>query len=691
MKYFNRKKLLQSESYTSIYQPMLDKMSLEVNHFFDHFSDDPKKQSYWGHHYFCKDDGGLLIFDLEKPYEHECSICHKVFKSELYHGVWVYNYRNQVAMNVWKSAILFKLTGTQRYLDYIKKMIQFYGKRYLEFELHNKEGHVFNDLESAEWGCGRIMPQGLNESIFMIRLFNGFEIVKKNLTLSEIDTIKSMAKHVYQMIKPQINKIHNISCWYNSAAAVMGMFIGDQSMVDEAFLGEYGIEQQLSKGVTLDNFWFEGSIHYNFFTLEGIINSMVYAQVYDYKLSSFMKKTVKKMLISAYQYAFDNHVLPNPNDGWPNINLKTYGYIYDMATKVFKESSTVGMINKNISNGALPRMELPLSRPYYYKETSLERLTLIPDINLSKFKEIHAKAHNFTNSQFAILRKNEMNLFLKYGHNGPSHAHPDKMSIEVLVGNQLLTRDLSNAGYGSNLCNEWHRMSTSHSTVVINGENQVSMRQGQTIRFRKDYIKAKTTDVYRDMSIDMDHLMTSMNIDEVIKYLMTYLSYTKSEAKAVINDKVDLSESIQKAVSKRPIVDYTRSIRLLEKGFKDVFSVESDKEVNIDYFFHSEFELMTTLKSKKEAIGFERFGYEHIKDVLALIPDHSKVELYWRKGEQVLKSTIELEDGATLYHMKTLDNPVNHLRDTIMIRKKAQHATFKIQWQIVEGKYDEIN
>ena len=46
------------------YRPMLEKMEEEVGHFMEHYHDDPRFISGWGHGYFCEEDGGRLIYDI---------------------------------------------------------------------------------------------------------------------------------------------------------------------------------------------------------------------------------------------------------------------------------------------------------------------------------------------------------------------------------------------------------------------------------------------------------------------------------------------------------------------------------------------------------------------------------------------------------------------------------------------------
>ena len=121
----------------------------------------------------------------------------------------------------------------------------------------------------------------------------------------------------------------------------------------------------------------------------------------------------------------------------------------------------------------MPRTTLPLSKPYYIdNEIAYERLLLNTDFDLNRYTEVVHETKNFPNSNFAILRAGGMNAFVKYGLNGPSHAHPDLINLEIMYKNYRISRDLSNPGYVAGLCNEWHKTSLAHNTVIRNGEEE---------------------------------------------------------------------------------------------------------------------------------------------------------------------------------------------------------------------------
>lgn len=250
-------------------QKALEVMKKDVDAFMPGFSDSPEKLSRWGHHYFCDDDGGRLIFDLNSPKEHRCVVCGKVYRDETQNGVWITFYRNRAVVMTLVSALIYKATGETKYRDYAVRVMEFYAEHYQEFQLHNKENVLCESYDNMVWGCGKMMPQGLNEAIVAIRFIQTIEILRDELDSAWLERIhQKLFREMFRLMAPQAVAIHNISCWSLSAIGVMGLAMHDQEMIDYAFKSQFNMHEQLKKGVTKDGFWYEGSIHYNFFLLE---------------------------------------------------------------------------------------------------------------------------------------------------------------------------------------------------------------------------------------------------------------------------------------------------------------------------------------------------------------------------------------------------------------------------------------
>lgn len=598
-----------------VYRGMVDSMKEEVQRFMENFHDDSRFISGWGHGYFCEEDGGRLIYNPSKPFSHRCSICNKVYRDYQYNACFVTMMRNEAIVTAVKSGILYELTGEKKYIGQVKQIISFYGEHYEEFPIHAKTKMLCDPTEDVG-GAGKIMPQGLNEAIIGIRMINAMELIKEELDEEWKAEIKeTLFRPIINLLLPQKMHIHNIPTWINSAIGVIGFFFQEKDWIQEATENPFHLFEQLEKGVTESGFWYEGSIHYNFFALEGIMNFFLFAKMYGYQIEESYNKIVLHMLDAAYHYAFDNDRFPNPSDGWPNVGLKTYSYVYYMGCKVFGKQ--VYKYVKHIERNPLERTKLPLSEPYYYKnEIPLERLMFAPDFfEIETDEAEHRKTASFEASNCAILRNERFNLFLKYGHQTRSHAHPDKMNVEIMVDDKVLAKDLSNSGYASRMCNLWHRKIAAHNTCVWNGEDSDLERTGELLSYGEDHIKAR----------------------------------------------VQAYEG----------VIYTREIKMEENSIQDFFTVEGMETGVIDWFFH--FETPVELSGlKMEPINlFEE--YKLIQEVREVSLDGEKVKF----SNELAVMELTLEPGMKVYLAKTFNNPANEMRDTVIIRKHDKKAVFQ--------------
>ncbi|MDC7221045.1 MAG: heparinase II/III family protein [Spirochaetales bacterium] len=598
----------------------------EADTYFENFKDDPSAVSVWAHHYFCKEEGGLLIYNPETPEKHVCSICGKEYNNELLNGAWITMYRNSGAVNAWKAATLYKAEGDKKYLNYLIDYLTYYAENYSKFLRHNKDGLIFQEGEQAKWGVSRIMPQNLNEGIWITRVVNALEIVKEDLSADFIKMLEEkLFTPAFEMLKPQVHKVHNIPCWLDCTIGAMGLFLGRDDMVDFAFNGELSVNKQLEDGVTADFFWYEGSIHYNSFLLEGLVNLLLFTEIYGYDFAKG-KEIIKNMLLSLYDYAFDDHRLPNPNDGWPDVNLKTYSYIYAMATRVFGEDSEIGKRLCSIVTADGERGTIPLSRPYYFKnDVSLEELLFTPALRYGKKEAVLNENRLFPASYCGMIGSGKSSVFLKYGHNGPSHAHPDKMTLEFILDGTCVSRDLSNSGYGNVYCNEWHRVTASHNTVMVNGENQNGFEGGECLTYEADRIHAKAENVY-------------------------------------------------------PGTTYERDLKIGDKDLSDSLTVTLSEESVCDYFFHVEGAPEGDLGGVSAEIGYETNGYQHLSDVVKIPVDGDTKEIVWTVGDKKVSSIIDVAD-AELYMAKSPDNPVVNYRTSIIVRKKGKSCQFTNNWK----------
>lgn len=620
----------------STYRRMLDAMAEEVRAFAAAFSDDPARLSDWGHKYFCPEDGGRLLWDPKDGTRHRCIVCGRIYSGEPFDSVWTTFYRNEAFQTARKAAVLLAVRGGCEWTAALEKILGFYADEYERFELHSKDVRVRESVVNG-LGAGKIMPQGLNEAILVVRCVQALSLARESLSAAFIDRMRrGFLLPAKELLLPQSNRIHNIPCWIDSALGAIGVFEGDDALVRFALsVRDYGLGAQLSRGVTKDGFWYEGSLHYHFFTLEGVLSFLLLAARAGIRRPK-IEAAVERMLVQPFHLAFDSGRLPNPNDGWPDIGLKTYSYVYDLGAALFGPDSAVAALQRALEGDAAPRSEIPLSRPYYFDDrVSLERLMFNPRAEDPAPPPVPGAVPTDTGrasavyraSCFAMLRDQGLNVFLKYGHNGPSHAHPDKMTLEVVANGSYLSRDLSNAGYGARLCDEWHRTTPAHNTVVVDGADHVSMERGRLLWFDDRKASTRAAGVY-------------------------------------------------------PGVDFERAVSLTPAGFRDVFDVVSEAEHVYDWFFHVDGTLLSAPDSGAGDLGCAAGGYKHVKGVRSL-GSAAALSLSWRFGGGVARCLIE-SPGAEAFLAVTPDNPVDRSRSTLVLRARASVFSFKTTWTIEE-------
>lgn len=601
------------------YQEMVDSLKQETKEFLESWRDDSRLLSGWGHAYFCNDDGGRLVYDRKSPLEHRCSICGKVYREFLYNSCHVTMMRNEAVMAAVKCGLLYQLTGEEAYVETVKIIIGFYADHYEEFAVHAKE-KIGCSLTEDVGGAGKIMPQGLNEAIIAIRMVNAMELVKDKLDKEWTEYVDRMLfTPLVGLLLPQKQKIHNIPVWINSAIGEMGLFFHKAEWMEEAVSRPFNLFEQLRTGVTESGFWYEGSIHYNFFALEGIMSFLVFAKVYEYPVPQDCEEIVFHMLNAAYCYAFDNDIFPNPSDGWPNIAMKTYAHIYYMGYYALGERALPYI--KHMEANPLERPTLPLSEPYYFKnKISLEKLLFAPNL-----KDLEAKmpekrvSSNFEASNCAILRSDVYNLFFKYGHQTTSHAHPDKMNVEIMVKGKVLTKDLSNSGYASRMCREWHRKNAAHNTCIFNGEAMDISKSGQVLDFGENHVSAR--------------------------------------AEAYVG------------------VWYERSLRIDGERLYDEFQLQADQEGQMDWFFHLETPAdRTRLVLENAGVGvLEEYGREYMMEPMQILCENHFLKI----ENELAELEIRIPDNGKAYLVKTYNNPADMTRDTIVIRSFGKNMTVK--------------
>lgn len=455
------------------------------------FNDNYEWVSGWIHDYYCDKDGSELIFDLNNNEYFKCPVCNFKYTDEKRKRAWITKYRYKIFKLLENYSKEYLENKNEEIITFIKNALNYYSLNYDKFAIHNKDGEIFATTINTSNKCGRITAQGLNEAMISIQIVNCINNISLYLDdETKKNVLNLLFTQIYELLKPQIDKIHNICCYEICAIAMMGIISDNKLMLEFAFNSPYSFYNQLDKGITKDYFWFEGSFHYHFFVLKPILELLRLAKMSDFNIPDKYYNIVKMMLIQGFKCSFNDSSLPSPNDGWPNRHLFDYIEVYNLGNELF---------NNEFSN----------------------------IIKFISTKSNTVGTTHFMETGFSLLKNEYWDIFIKYKDNNINHAHPDKLNIEVKNGDSFLTHDLSTSGYGSNISKEFYKKSYSHNTIVIDGKNQNLECDTSIISYNDNMIDIKIENIYNNVNISRKiQLISKKFVDEIkIDYCSKYVDY----------------------------------------------------------------------------------------------------------------------------------------------------------------------
>lgn len=280
------------------------------------FKDNYEYTSGWIHDYYCDKDGSELIFDSKNNAYFECPICKLKYTDEKRRRAWITKYRYKIFESLEYNAKEYLQNKNKEILKYIEDALNYYSLNYDKFAIHNKDGEIFDTVINTSNRCGRIMAQGLNEAMISIQIVNCLKNIGPYLdSKTKQNVFDVLFVKIYELLKPQINKIHNICCWEICAIAMMGILSNNKEMLAFAFHSPYSFYNQLNRGITKDYFWFEGSFHYHFFVLKPILELLKITKTYHFDIPEKYYNIGRQMLIQGFKCSFSDCSLPSPNDG----------------------------------------------------------------------------------------------------------------------------------------------------------------------------------------------------------------------------------------------------------------------------------------------------------------------------------------------------------------------------------------
>ena len=435
----------------------------------------PPRGGQWFHYYSCPKHGARLR--TEGPTRHVCPIDGEVLTGYPYDDVVLMSEHSRLAGAVRTLGVVHQLTGETRYAEKAKEILLAYASKYESYPLHNIKGE-------ERIGGGKVGPQTLDESTWLISMAEGADCIWNTLTAAEQ---RNAEQHLFRPATDIIQRhkmgIHNIQCWKNSAVGLTGLLLGDSQLVNKALSGEAGYFQQMAKGTTADGAWYEGAWGYHFYTVSAVshLTEGAFHSGIDLYGPEF-----KRMFDAPLDLAMPNLELPAFNDSH-EVSIPGSASLYEMAFARYQD----------------PRYQLVLARGKRDSDAAL----MVGREASGRANELVPTSRNFPASGFAILAGGQGNdttwLCLDYGAHGGGHGHPDKLGFVLYGLGRVIAPDPGTANYGVPIQAGWYRTTIAHNTLTVDERSQQPAEgKCETFLAAKDFsaVSATAGKIYKDVS-----------------------------------------------------------------------------------------------------------------------------------------------------------------------------------------------
>lgn len=605
-----------------------DQTKKETDWWVANYADDVSRTSGWMHNYFCDKCFAHLIFDKTKPTEHVCSQCGSQRLTDEVIEAWNCSYRGASCTQVFHAAVMYRIHGDPAYMTYIRKVLNFLADNLNDFTNRGPAGFE-----------GRFNGINLSDAVDICSILNGMEIVREEFTEDELIKYKTlffMPMAHFMNVTP--GGTPNIACWMKSALGMTGLFFGEHELCRLAAEGFEGFREVMFTGLLPSGFWYESSFHYHYYCAAGLTYYAAFCAVYDYDFPEFTD-AIRKMYRYAIDYVFPNGLLPSPNDGWPLRTFANYAHQYEWIQNAFDEPAYRFALSEcyvPLENGAKATHEAhpPLGgvpRLLFGTDwvAERERYELAHGVSIAPRLESCMDEH----IHYVMLQNVQASVFLKYGYVIREHSHADIMNFELYANGRLLSRDISNSGYGSDLFKEWQRKAIAHNTVMVDRENQPNRPAGKMVAF----------DAYGN----------SCSVEAADVY---------------------------------PGVNYARSLQLLDDRLVDQFAItqtDDSRERTFDWLFHCSGEIESNLPFAPAEQPGNADGYQLMQDMQSCQVD-GNFEISWVLPDHKLTLAMKGEPGSTVYIFRGFEHRSDLLRWGVMVRRTGTSAVYEAAYHFAD-------
>lgn len=432
----------------------------------------------WGHYYHCHHDGTRLQFDWKLPKQHRCLVCGTVWTGEPFDAAWQSHVHVQIGHGIYSLGIMYGIDPQVRYAEKAKSFLLAYADHYGGYKPHG-------DIPYN--GPGKLFSQTLDESHWILDLVVGYGLLRVEMDAEEDERIREglLRPCANFLITHKEQQIHNHASLITSAICSLGVILQDEDLLRSGLDGEYGLMDQIIRGVLGDGLWYEGNFNYHFYAFESILTYCFLAEGTQWDLRNH--PTLVKMFDFPLAFILPDGSFPMMNDASSQGSIKSYARFYEIALDWQDKPEYRALLKTaygmtEAASAQIPNFEPGLRDSVY---AILYGQDLTESSSFFDFVSMLRQSSSAPDSGLTKLVRNDgLHAIVKHSKFGGEHDHMDRLGISLAYGSIPLMIDPGTVAYGVPAHYAWFKHTYSHNTVCIDGKDQPP-QDARVIRFEK--------------------------------------------------------------------------------------------------------------------------------------------------------------------------------------------------------------
>lgn len=276
-------------------------------------------------------------------------------------------------------------------------------------------------------------------------------------------------------------RFNNHYAFHKQAIAAIGLFYGRDDLVDYAIESPEGVRDLMENGIRDDGLWLEGSFHYHFTPLYGLVPL---AEMFRhaggpidlYRMEFAGGHSLKQLFVAPFEVAFPDGMTPNIGDGYGrDLHLQNV-YLYEYAHAAYADPRFAWLLSRESPTMSdeqrlyRDRTALLWGRPLGERQAPDVRSRVFPEHGYVMLRSVEG-ADYWRGEGCAVL--------LTFDRAG-IHSHLDKLGLILWGRGRLFAQDVEGRpteghAFSSPIQRELNRRTICSNTVVVDGRDQKSV------------------------------------------------------------------------------------------------------------------------------------------------------------------------------------------------------------------------